>query len=166
MEKPPKHIHYKKLRLWKSAEALSALIQDLSHQAPLRFRANLADQMRRAALSIPSNIAEGVGRGTNRDCLKFLFIAQGSLRELESQFDSAVFAELISERNVKDGRDLLRSTKRDLGGLIYVRCKRLKEGELRSRRTSKSPSNCPGDIQRPERPRLQPPQAGGDSSGD
>lgn len=106
MENPPKHIHYKKLRLWKSAEALSMLIQDLSYQAPLRFRANLADQMRRAALSIPSNIAEGFGRGTNRDCLKFLFIAQGSLRELESQFDSAVFAELIPQRHARNCGEL------------------------------------------------------------
>lgn len=166
MESPPKHIHYKKLRLWKSAEALSSIIQNLSYQTPLRFRPNLADQMRRSALSIPSNIAEGFGRGTNRDCLKFLFIAQGSLRELESQFDSAGAAGLLSNPDAKSGGDLLRSTKRDLGGLIYVRCKRLRAGELASHRAAKTRPVNSEDSRQSKQPRLQPPNTSGASSGD
>jgi len=138
MEEPtpiePAPRNYKKLRLWDSAQRLSLLIQKLSYQSPLCHRANLADQIRRAALSIPSNIAEGMGRGTNRDCLKFLFIAQGSLKELESQVETAIDGGFISTDKIDPLRQLLELTGRDLGGLIYTRCKRLKIEGLAPRR--------------------------------
>ena len=81
----------------------------------------LADQLRRAAISIPSNIAEGNGRGTNRDALRFLYIARGSLCELESQVDVCQRAGLLA---ADDGRDIsaqLSLVGRLIGGLIAYR---------------------------------------------
>ena len=138
MEEPtpiePSPRNYKKLRLWDSAQRLSLLIQKLSYQSRLCHRTNLADQMRRAALSIPSNIAEGMGRGTNRDCLKFLFISQGSLKELGCQVEAAIDSGFINADQINLLRQLLELTGRDLGGLIYTRCKRLKSEGLKPRR--------------------------------
>jgi four helix bundle protein len=84
-----------------------------------------ADQMGRSALSISSNIAEGMSKGTNRDTLKFLFIARGSLSELRSQI--RVISKLDSS-----GWDLVLlkadTTARLLGGLIRKRIERLRRG--------------------------------------
>lgn len=132
---------YKKLRVWISAQALSKLVHKLSCEVPLRLHYSLADQMRRSALSVPSNIAEGMGRGTNRECIHFLFISQGSLKELESQVESAVEGRLIAGDEAGSLASLLKSTKRNLGGLIYVRCKRLKSEGLK-----------PPRLQRPRSP--------------
>jgi four helix bundle protein len=49
----------------------------------------LVDQLRRSAISVPSNIAEGDERDTNRDCVRFLYIAKGSLAELITQLEIA-----------------------------------------------------------------------------
>ena len=57
----------------------------------------LTNQIRRSAVSIPSNIAEGAGRGSTRDFIKFLYIANGSLSEIETQLEIAFKLEYISE---------------------------------------------------------------------
>jgi four helix bundle protein len=59
----------------------------------------LADQIRRAAISIPSNITEGNCRGTNRGSLRFLYIARGSPCELESQIDACQRSGLIEKED-------------------------------------------------------------------
>jgi len=81
----------------------------------------LADQIRRAAISIPSNIAEGNGRGTNRDSLRFLYIARGSLCELESQMDVCLLAGLIEAEDSLNITDQMRLVGRLIGGLITYR---------------------------------------------
>jgi four helix bundle protein len=115
----------KRLRVLDSASGLGKLVLEACSQNLLRSHKSLAEQMRRSSLSISSNIAEGLGRGTNRDCLNFLFIAKGSLQELEVQVDIAIDGRLIAESTRVEIRSLLKMTARDLGGLIYVRCKRL-----------------------------------------
>ena len=115
----------KRLRVLDSASGLGKLVLEACSQNPLRSQKSLADQMRRSSLSISSNLAEGLGRGTNRDCLNFLFIAKGSLQELEAQVDIAKGCGLFAESACAEIRSLLKATARDLGGLVYVRCKRL-----------------------------------------
>ncbi len=74
---------FKELKVWQRAKELAVNIYKLSTDGPLARDFGLRDQIRRAAVSIPSNIAEGDERDTNKDSVRFLYIAKGSLAELE-----------------------------------------------------------------------------------
>ena len=76
---------FKDLDVWKKAMALTIETYRVTEKLPNAERYGLSDQMRRAAVSIPSNIAEGHSRNSNREFLRFLSIAQGSKAELETQ---------------------------------------------------------------------------------
>jgi four helix bundle protein len=77
--------NYRDLIVWQKAMELVMLIYRATKSLPKEEIYGLRSQMRRAAVSIPSNIAEGQGRNTKRDFRNFLSIALGSLRELETQ---------------------------------------------------------------------------------
>ena len=76
---------YQRLRVWSKAMDLVVAVYGAVQQFPPHERYGLATQMRRAGCSIPSNIAEGYGRSSRREYLRFLAIANGSLLELETQ---------------------------------------------------------------------------------
>jgi len=88
---------YESLVVWQKAMALARQAYRLSHMFPAGERYALADQVRRAAVSVPSNIAEGQGRATRGEFRQFLGHARGSLYELETQICLAVQFEYISE---------------------------------------------------------------------
>lgn len=71
--------------VWQKAKSLTVEIYKASNQGSFARDFGLRDQIRRAAVSIPSNIAEGFGRGGNKEFLHFLSIAKGSLYELKTQ---------------------------------------------------------------------------------
>jgi four helix bundle protein len=73
------------LDVWKTAIDLAVKIYTTTEELPKQERYGLMAQMRRAASSIASNIAEGEGRETRRETRRFLLIARGSLKELETQ---------------------------------------------------------------------------------
>src|ERR1700756_2768630 len=73
------------LEVWKSAVDLGVEIYRTTNELPQDERYGLTAQMRRAATSIASNIAEGAARDSRRDMRRFLLIARGSLKELETQ---------------------------------------------------------------------------------
>ncbi|MDB4884850.1 MAG: ribosomal protein [Gemmatimonadetes bacterium] len=75
----------KKLRVYQVAEDLAVLVYALTREFPVEERFGVAQQMRRAAVSVGSNIAEGSGRDGNAELLRFLRIALGSATELEFQ---------------------------------------------------------------------------------
>jgi four helix bundle protein len=77
--------NYKELLVWKKAIKLCAHIYRLTAGFPAEERFGLVSQMRRAAISVPSNIAEGGGRRTDKEFAHFLGVAHGSICELESQ---------------------------------------------------------------------------------
>jgi four helix bundle protein len=77
--------NYRDLIAWQKAMELVMLIYRSTKSLPKEEVYGLMSQMRRAAVSIPSNIAEGQGRNTKRDFRNFLAIAMGSLREFETQ---------------------------------------------------------------------------------
>ena len=77
--------HYKDLIAWQKAMGLASAVYDATESFPKREAYSLTDQMRRAAVSVPSNIAEGKGHRTDPEFVRFLFHARGSLLELETQ---------------------------------------------------------------------------------
>lgn len=78
------HAH-RKLEAWQKSMALARSIYTLTAGFPDDERYGLRAQMRRAAVSIPSNIAEGAARGSDAEFVRFLRVARGSLAELETQ---------------------------------------------------------------------------------
>ena len=83
--------NYQELKIWQRAVDLSVTIYELTSSFPDTEKYNLILQMRKSVVSIASNIAEGSGRGTDKDFVRFLSIALGSSFELQTQL-------IISER--------------------------------------------------------------------
>ena len=83
-------IPHKKLDVWKLAMDLAALIYQITEKFPSEERFGLISQMRRAAVSIASNIAEGAARQGKAEFRNFLSMAQGSLSELDTQLELSV----------------------------------------------------------------------------
>lgn len=77
-------MHYD-LQLWKEAMRLAVEVLQLTSTFPADERFGLTAQLRRSAVSVPSNIAEGAARGTKAELNRFLLIARGSLAELDTQ---------------------------------------------------------------------------------
>lgn len=74
-----------RMEVWRDAVSLVHLVYEMTQGFPAEERYGLISQMRRSAISVPSNIAEGAARGSDKDFLRFLYIARGSLAELETQ---------------------------------------------------------------------------------
>jgi len=78
---------HKGLEVWKLGMELCRDIYELCLRLPDSEKFGLSSQMKRSAVSIPSNIAEGAGRSTKKEFMQFLSIAQGSLAELDTQLE-------------------------------------------------------------------------------
>ena len=76
---------YQELKVWQKSMDLAEVVYDLIKLLPKSELYALSDQMRRASVSIPSNIAEGQQRRSSKEFLTFLSVARGSLAELETQ---------------------------------------------------------------------------------
>lgn len=86
-----------KLQIWTRAVNLGGWVYEVTELFPQSELYGLTSQMRRAATSVPSNIAEGSQRGTNKDFAKFILIAKGSLAEVQSQVSISRRAGYVSE---------------------------------------------------------------------
>ena len=80
---------YRNLNVWKKAMDFAVRIYELTNSFPQKEAFSLTNQIRRASISVPSNIAEGSGRKTNKDYCQFITIARGSLCELETHLEIA-----------------------------------------------------------------------------
>ena len=87
--------NYKELNVWKKSYQLSLSIYRITAMFPKEERYGLISQIRRSVVSIPSNIAEGYGRKTTADYIRFLYISYGSICELETQILLAGDLDLI-----------------------------------------------------------------------
>jgi four helix bundle protein len=116
---------YRELEVWQRAIELVEAVYAVSAEFPKEERFGLTVQMRRAAVSVPSNIAEGHARSSTRDYLRFLAIALGSLAELDTQMliarrlrfaeeDTIGPLEQESDRLGRMLRNLIRSLKQKL----------------------------------------------------
>ena len=92
--------NFRELKVWQEAIALAKEVYLVSAHFPVSEKFGLISQVNRAAVSIPSNIAEGSGRGTNKDFSNFLSIALGSAYELETQLVLAKEFGYMSEANL------------------------------------------------------------------
>ena len=108
---------HRDLEVWQSAVELTCETYRLTELYPRREIYGLASQMRRAAASIGSNIAEGHGRDTTRDFLRFLAIAAGSLRELDTYFVLSFKLEYVSKLQLERLEALAESIGRMLTNL-------------------------------------------------
>jgi four helix bundle protein len=89
---------YEDLRVWQRGISLADATFRSCRHFPIEGR-SLAEQMRRAAVSVPSNLAEGWGRGSKREFLRYLSIARGSLLELRTQVEIARRAGFLSNED-------------------------------------------------------------------
>ena len=107
-------MNHKDLAVWKESMKLVKEVYLLLKSYPSYEQFGICSQMRRAAVSIPSNIAEGAGRNSDKELLRFCLISQGSLAELETQLlisaelgyiksDNAIFKQLITVRKILSG---------------------------------------------------------------
>lgn len=91
-------------------------IYKLTAKFPTEEMYGLKSQMRRAAISVPSNIAEGAARSTNKEFMQFLTIARGSLSELETQVQLSVRLKLVASPDA--ALEKIETTFALLGGLL------------------------------------------------
>ncbi|MEX1124371.1 MAG: four helix bundle protein [Acidimicrobiia bacterium] len=100
---------YRSLRVWQDSRNLALEIYRLTSEFPPDERFGLVTQMRRAAVSVSSNLAEGCSRSGRRDFARFLEMALGSVYELEVQLDLAVTLDMASDdRSALDRCDKLK----------------------------------------------------------
>jgi len=109
---------FRKLQLWRSAHTLTLDIYRLTKSFPTDERFGLIDQMRRASVSIESNLAEGTGRKCDADFARFVQMAFGSACELECQLLVARDLKLLDESAASKVLADLERTKRMLSGLL------------------------------------------------
>lgn len=93
---------YKDLRVWQRAMDLVAAAYDLCRMLPKEETYAMSDQIRRAAVFIPANIAEGQARKNKKEFVRFLYIAHGSLAELLTQFEICVRLGYVSQDQVTE----------------------------------------------------------------
>jgi len=95
-------MNHKELDVWKKSMDLVELLYHLSNSFPDFEKFGLTSQVRRAAVSIPSNIAEGAGRKGNKEFIQFLGYSKGSVGEVRSQLYRALDRNHINETEFKD----------------------------------------------------------------
>jgi four helix bundle protein len=109
---------YRKLTVWRKAHAVALGIHRVTESIPRRGNAGLVSQIRRAALSIPANIAEGCARGSDVDFAKFLQVAVGSSAELEYHLHFAADAALLRMEEFTARQEEIVEVRRMLIGLL------------------------------------------------
>ena len=107
-----------KLIVWQRSHELVLKIYEVTKSFPKDEQFGLTSQVRRAAVSIPSNIVEGKARGSNKDFNRFLLIARGSLEEVKYQMLLAKDLKYIDEVVYKEMYRSMDEVGRLLGGLI------------------------------------------------
>ena len=110
--------NYQELIVWQKAMDLVEDVYKASRNFPREEIYALTSQVRRAAVSIPSNIAEGQGRRTTSDFVRHLSIAYGSLREVETQILIAIRLRYLTQRNTEEVMKLAGEVGRLLNGLM------------------------------------------------
>jgi len=112
---------FRELKVWQLAKKLAVEIYKETEGPAFNRDFSLRDQLRRSAVSIPSNIAEGDERGTNKDAVRFLYIAKGSLAELQTQLEIAHETGFMDASILKALTEKCAKIGKMLGSLIKAR---------------------------------------------
>ena len=112
-----KDFFYKKLDAYKIAKEFTLYVYQLLRQFPQHEQYALCDQLRRAAVSVPSNIAEGMGRMAIKERLHFLEISYASITEVLCQLDISQSLGYISEENLSQAEEIAERLTRVMSGL-------------------------------------------------
>ena len=110
--------NYQDLRVWQDSMALAEQVYRMTEKFPKREWYGLTQQVRRAVVSVASNIAEGKGRCSDRDFLRFLFTARGSLFEVETQLALARRLQYLQGIDAQAVLQSVSGVARSLAGLI------------------------------------------------
>jgi len=108
---------FKDLIVWQKAMELVAEVYRLVKELPKEELFALSDQIRRAAISIPSNIAEGQGRNSTKEFIHFLAIAKGSKAELETQLLLCVKINYMNNAEIETAINLIQEVGKMLNAL-------------------------------------------------
>ena len=110
--------NYRGLIVWRKAMTLVMQVYESTRTFPKEELFGLTQQLRRAAVSIPSNIAEGNGRGTKPDYVRFLQIARGSLFETQTQIELSRELQYLPDASTTDILSVCNEIERMLNTLI------------------------------------------------
>jgi four helix bundle protein len=125
---------FEEMEMWKRSRELVKLIYNITKNKKFCKGFNLTDQIRRAAVSVMSNIAEGFERGSNTEFIQFLYIAKGSCGEARTQLYAALDQTYISSAEFQFGKDLCVDISCQISGLIQY----LKGSPLKGEKFKKS----------------------------
>jgi four helix bundle protein len=118
---------FEEMDMWKRARELVKFIYQITKNKDFCRDFSLTDLIRRAAVSVMSNIAEGFERGSNTEFIQFLFIAKGSCGEVRTQLYAALDQTYITPEEFRTGKELCVNISSQICGLIqYLKGSRLK----------------------------------------
>jgi len=120
--------HYRQLIAWQKAMELVRHVYRFAERFPREEMFGLRSQIQRAAVSVPSNIAEGQGRDSTKEFLRHLSIAYGSLMEVETQILIALELNYLDARSADELLEFSAETGRVINGLIRSLKKKLESG--------------------------------------
>lgn len=110
--------NYTELNVWKESRLLVKLIYKLIEEFPKEEQYGISSQIKRSVVSIPSNIAEGIGRNTIKDSIQFYYVSRGSLYELETQLYLSSDLNFISKNQLEIILGQITTVKKLLSGFI------------------------------------------------
>ncbi|MFV0151826.1 four helix bundle protein [Empedobacter falsenii] len=109
---------HKDLEVWQKAIAFVTDVYNQTGNFPKEEIYGLVSQLRRSAVSVPSNIAEGAARQSNKEYIQFLYVALGSLMELDTQLSIAKNLNFLSDESLNDLQSKTDEIGKMLNGLI------------------------------------------------
>ncbi|MBN2350359.1 MAG: four helix bundle protein [Bacteroidales bacterium] len=110
---------HKDLEVWKNSIDLVTRIYQITENFPKEELYGLVSQIRRSSVSLPSNISEGAGRNYKKEYIQFLYIAMGSLSELETQIIISKNLALLSKEDFQELNERMNLIRSQLSGLIH-----------------------------------------------
>ena len=112
---------FRDLKVWVRSKKLAVNIYKITQEGKFKHDFSFNNQIRRAAVSVASNIAEGDERGSNREAVRFFYIAKGSLAEVSTQIEIAYEIDYLSDKVAGDMLEECQEIGKMLGALIKVR---------------------------------------------